>query len=160
MNNNSDQVSINSYEYERLKRLEQTHQELDSADFALKIARGPVTLQPSHNEQVDIEIFSIDFHTVNTYSIHIFGKTYDLSQDLFDKIKDFIDEHLNTLINWSKTQTNSILANDTYIGGHNKTITVKYGQLIINVNGQVQDIEDSYDKLIDSLIEIVTNKNN
>lgn len=147
MNSDSDQGQTTLKEYQRLS----------AADFGIKVHRGAVSLanQPD-NDQIILEIFSVNFDEIDTSSAKIAGKDYLIDQDLFNKIKRFVSDNLDTLINWSKEQTNSVLENNVYIGNTSE-ITVKYGQLIINVNGQVTDVEESCDSFINELRNLIIN---
>ncbi len=145
MNNDSNQSQITLKEY----------QQLISADFGIKVSRGTVSLtNQSDDNQINLEILSVNSNEIDTYSAQIAGKNYPINQDLFSKIQRFISDNLDTLISWAKEQTNAVLENNVHIGNTSK-ITVKYGQLIINVNGQVADIEDVCDDFINALRDLI-----
>lgn len=162
MNDNPEKIYVDKFKYEMLKTQEKENQQFKMADFCIKVYRGAV-LHPSHpnynDERVKIEIFSIDFITLNNYSIQIDGKNYNInSQNLFNKIKKFVRDNIDVLISWSKKQTNSNLDNNAYEGGIGRTIIIKYGQLIININGQVRDIGNLCDEFINELKKLIINE--
>lgn len=147
MNSDSDQGQTTLKEYQRLS----------AADFGIKVHRDAVSLaNQTDNDQISLEIFSVNFDEIDTSSAKIAGKDYLIDQDLFNKIKRFVSDNLDTLISWSKEQTNSVLENNVYIGNTSE-ITVKYGQLIININGQVADIEESCNSFINELRDLIIN---
>lgn len=162
MNTDNEKVMIDKYEYENLKMQDKENQELMFSDFAIKIYRGAV-LHPSHpnynDNRIKMEIFSADFTKLNKYSIQIDGKDYNIrSQNLFNKIKQFVSNNLDILISWSKRQTNENLNNNAYEGGMGSSIQIKYGQLIVNVNGQTMDLREMCNEFIDELKNLVINE--
>lgn len=162
MNNNSEKIYVDKFKYEILEAQEKENQQLTMADFCIKVYSGAV-LPPSHPnynyERVKIEIFSMDFIKINNYSIQIDGKNYNINnQNLFNKIKKFVSDNIDVLISWSKKQTNSNLVNNAYDGGIARTIIIKYGQLIININGQVKDIGNLCDEFINELKNLIINE--
>ena len=50
------------------------------------------------------------------------------------------------------------MSNNLYEGGMGRTIRIKYGQLTINVNGQVMDIGESCDKFINEIVSLIINE--
>ncbi len=134
--NLDDSIKISKHEYELLKKSYEDSYKMQRTDFALIINSGAV-LPGSHsnynNDRVKIEIYDI-----NNHNIEIDGKKYIIkTQVLFNKIKSFIDNNIDLLIDWAKKETNYFLDNNAYDGGKSRNIKVKYGQLLINVNGQV-----------------------
>jgi len=161
VNTDNEKVMINRYEYENLKEQDKENQELMFSDFVVKIYRGAV-LHPSHpnynDNRVKMEIFSADFTKLNKYSIQIDGKDYNIrSQNLFNKIKQFVSDNLDILISWSKRQTNENLNNNAFDGGIGSSIQIKYGQLIVNVNGQTMDLQEMCNRFIDELKNLIIN---
>lgn len=159
MNSNNEKIIVDKYEYEGLKKANIENQELMTSDFAIKIYRGSV-LHPSHpkynNNRIKIEMFSVDFAKLNKYSIQIDGKDYKIrSQNFFNKIKRFVSNNLDILISWSKKQTNENLNNNAFEGGIGSSIQIKYGQLIVNVNGQTMDLRERCNEFIDELIKLI-----
>lgn len=131
-------------------------------DFVLKIYRGgmiPKDHPNFNNHRVEIEIYGSMLDEAKDSKIEIEGKSYILkSQNLLNKIKDYVRKNLEILINWSIHQNNLNLDNNSYEGGMERTIRIKYGQLIINVNGQVRDIGDSCDKFINEIVSLIENE--
>ena len=67
---------------------------------------------------------------------------------------------MNVLIDWSKKETRAFLDENAYEGGTSKTIIVKYGQLLITVDGQVQgDIGENVGLFINYLEELLIKGN-
>ena len=80
------------------------------------------------------------------------------SQNLLNKIKDFITSNLDILIKWSKHQNHYNIDCNAYDGGVARTIKVKYGQLTILVNGQVRDIGQQCDEFIEKVVTLIVNE--
>lgn len=162
VNTDNEKVTISRYEYENLTEQEKENQELMFSDFAIKIYRGAVipSGHPNYNDdRIKIEIFSVDFTNLNKYSIQIDGKDYNIkSPILFNKIKRFVSDNLDALISWSKRQTNENLNNNAFEGGIASSIQIKYGQLIVNVNGQTMDLEEMCNRFIDELKNLIINE--
>ncbi len=156
--NNEEQITIDKYEYECLKMYEKEFKDFYYADFGLKVSSGAVLSpeNPYYNVgRVEIEIFNVE-----KYSIQIEGKDYNIkSQEHFDKIKQFISDNLETLINYSKIQDRNYMNSHAYEGGVGSSIEVKYGQLIINIDGQVKgEIGDFCEQFIEQLKNIILNE--
>lgn len=159
MNTNDEKVMIDKYEYEDLKKQDNEYRELMSSDFAIKVYRGAV-LHPNHpnynNNRIEMKMFSMDFTTLNNYFIQIDGKEYNIkSQNLFNKIKQFVVDNLDVLISCSKSQTNKKLDENAYEGGVASSILIKYGQLVININGQTTDLREICNQFIDELKKMI-----
>lgn len=153
--NSNDNVTVSKDEYEMLKKFEEETLKIQRCDFALIVNSGAVlpTTHPNYNNgRIKIEIFDI-----NNNDIEIDGKPYTIkTQVLFNKIKSFISDNLNVLVDWSKKETNFYLDNNAYEGGKSKNIKVKYGQLLINVDGQVTgDLGKNVDEFINYLKELI-----
>lgn len=153
----NDNISVSKREYERLRRLEDENIKIKRCDFALIIDSGlvlPITHPNYNNDRVKIEIFNI-----NNHNIEIDGIKYTIkTQVLFDKIKSFVDKNLDLLIDWSKKETNSFLDNNAYDGGKSRDIQVKYGQLLISVNGQVSgELGMRVEEFINAIKELIKN---
>lgn len=153
--NLNDNVTLSKDEYEMLKKFEEETLKIQRCDFALIVNSGAVlpTTNPNYNNgRIKIEIFDI-----NNNNIEIDGKKYNIkTQVLFNKIKAFINDNLNLLVDWSKKETNFYLDNNAYEGGKSKNIKVKYGQLLINVDGQVTgDLGKNVDEFINYLKELI-----
>lgn len=152
--NTSESVTINKNEYENLKTYEKELNDFEFYDFVLYLTRGSVVPQinPNYNKnRVNIKIFNQE-----KYSIYIDGREYNIkSIQLFNKIKKVVSDNLNILINWSIRQNKFNLDNNAYDGGTARSIKIKYGNLIINVNGQVHDIGNSCDEFIEEIKQLI-----
>jgi len=148
-------VEIDKNEYDILKKLEQEYMDFEFVDFAIKLYSGSVIPinHPNYNDdRIDIEIFGLD-----KYSININGQKYNInSQQLFNKIKSFVTNNLDTLIKCSKAQNNLYLNSNSYEGGNSSYIKIKYGQLIIYINGQVSgNIGNFCEQFIDIVKKLI-----
>ncbi len=152
---NEEQITISKFEYNLLKEKE----EEQYYDFVLKIYRGAVSY--NNKNKTKIEIFG-DHFAISESNIQIDGTSYNLNnQQMFNDIVFAINQKLNTLINWSIKQTKINLDKNSYEGGVNRLITVKYGNLTIFVNGQTRDIGNDCDEFINEIINIIEKyKNN
>lgn len=132
-------------------------------DFMLKLYRGAVIPKESpnfNNNRVEIEIYSSILEEIENCKIKINGKDYKIkSQNLLNKIKGFVTDNLDVLINWSKHQNHYNLDCNAYDGGVARTIKVKYGQLTILVNGQVRDIGQQCDDFIEKVVTLILSEN-
>lgn len=128
-------------------------------DFILKLYSGVVTIKENGTGIIDIAIYSDDFIKAKKYSIKIDGKEYSIkNQNLFNKIKQFVTDNLDILISWAKKQTNYYLDSNVYEGGKARNIKVKYGQLILNVNGQNREFGSLCDEFINEIVNIIINE--
>lgn len=155
LENSNDTVILSKEEYEKLKRFEGETLKIQKCDFALIVNSGaalPTTHPNYNNGRIKIEIFDI-----NNNNIEIDGKKYNIkTQVLFNKIKDFIRDNLNVLIDWSKKETNFYLNSNVYEDGNSKNIKVKYGQLLINVDGQITgNLGKNIDEFINCLKDLI-----
>lgn len=153
--NLNDNVILSKHEYEMLKLFEEEALKMQRCDFALIVNSSavlPITHPNYNNGRIKIEIFDI-----NNNNIEIDEKQYTIkTQVLFNKIKAFISNNLDALVDWSKKETNFYLDNNAYEGGKIKNIKVKYGQLLINVDGQVTgDLGKNVDEFINYLKELI-----
>lgn len=141
---------------------EEYYKREEYSDFALKLYRGGIIPKDHpnfNNHRVEIEIYGSMLDEAKDSKIEIEGKIYTLkSQNLLNKIKEYVRKNLETLINWSIHQNNLNLDNNAYEGGMGRSIRIKYGQLIINVNGQVRDIGDSCDQFINEIVSLIENE--
>lgn len=128
-------------------------------DFMLKLYRGAVVSKENpnfNNGRVEIEIYNSILDEIGDYKININGKEYKIkNQNLLNKIKEFVTDNLDILINWSKHQNHYNIDCNAYDGGVARTIKVKYGQLTILVNGQVRDIGQQCDEFIEKAVTII-----
>lgn len=128
-------------------------------DFILKLYSGVVTIKENGTGIIDIAIYSDDFIKAKKYSIKIDGKEYSIkNQNLFNKIKQFVTDNLDILISWAKKQTNYYLDSNVYEGGKARNIKVKYGQLILNINGQNREFGSLCDEFINEIVNIIINE--
>lgn len=128
---------------------------LQATDFYLKVYSGVVSYNNSKN--ILIEIFD-----VNNFNINIEETKIEvISQQLYNKIKSFVRDNLNALIDCSIAETKYYLDRNMYDGGVSKNITVKWGGLLANVNGQVNgNIKTFVDDFIDHLKTLILNEGN
>lgn len=128
-------------------------------DFMIKLYRGAVIPMDNphyNNHRVEIAIYSSKLDEIEGYKAQIEGKDYNIkSQNLLNKIKGFVNDNLDTLINWSLHQNRFNLDENAYEGGIGRSIRIKYGQLTIFVNGQVRDIGELCDKFIDKIVSLI-----
>lgn len=104
---------------------------------------------------VDIKILSKD-----NYHIKIYGKTYELSENMLKEIKDFVTKNLENLIRYSLSQDKEYLKNNYLLGGTASTyIQIKYGNLIIKLEGQViGEIKEYCNNFKDKVVDIIIRK--
>lgn len=124
---------------------------MKNVDFGVKVYKGTVSpINNSNNTEIEI-------YDENNFNIKIEGKNYNiLSKQLIEKIKGFIGDNLNTLIEYSKLESNSFLDDYAYDGGVSRSIEVKWGQLLINIDGQVKGNIGSFaEKFIDYLKDLI-----
>lgn len=105
---------------------------------------------------VDIKILSKD-----NYHIKIYEKTYELSDNMLKEIKDFVTKNLENLIRYSLSQDKEYLKNNYLLGGTASTyIQIKYGNLIIKLEGQVVgEIKEYCNNFKEKVVDIITRKN-
>lgn len=153
-NNEPEIIEIPKQEYEALKKIREEIRNYELSDFAIKLLKGPVVSSKTSDyekNRIYIEIFDRD-----EYTISIYGEKYDInSQYLFNKIKNYIQTNLNTLIDCSIRQNRINLDENAYEGGVSRYIKVKYGNLIININGQVSDIGNLCDDFIETIKKMI-----
>mgnify|MGYP003571365678 CR=1 FL=1 len=157
---NSNNVILSKLEYDRLRKFEDETLKIKRCDFALIINSGAVmpVLHPNYNkDRIKIAIFGI-----NDCDITIDGNRYIIkTQILFNKIKSLVDDNLDSLIDWSKKETNDFLNNNAYDGGISRNIKIKYGQLLININGQVSGEIGKYaEEFINTAKQLIVDESN
>lgn len=156
--NLNEMISISKREYEYMKKIYDDFCKSYNNDFSLKISKGLIVPKgnPNYfNGRVDIEIYN-----ENTYSIQIEGKTYTIDSKIFNEIKQIVDGNIDKLIYFSKIETKQFLMENAYEGGAPTSITLKYGQLTININGQVfGEIGDFCNEFKDKIINLILNNN-
>lgn len=105
---------------------------------------------------VDIKILSKD-----NYHIKIDGETYELNDNMLKEIKEFVTKDLETLIRYSLSQDKEYLKNNYLLGGTASTyIQIKYGNLIIKLEGQVVgEIKEYCNNFKEKVVDIITRKN-
>lgn len=157
---NNEEVKISKNEYESLKRCEEKYLKMQRCDFALIVNSGsvlPIMHPDYNNDRIKIEIYNVENNNVE-----IDGKNHNINtQVLFNKIKVFVEDKLDELIDWSKKETNQFLDNNSYEGGKSTNIEIKYGQLLIKVNGQVTgELKSQIDDFINELKKLIVNESN
>lgn len=139
-----------------MKDFVEKKQKLDRADFAIDLFLGvPVPeYHPKYNEwRTSLEIYSYDFKTPSQFEVSIEGQEFNDRQDLFVKIKSIVEENLNQLIKISKEQTNEVIINDSIEGG-SCNLTIKYGQLLIHIDGNVAGANYKVNKFVRKILNL------
>lgn len=156
--NLNEMISISKREYEYMKKIYDDFCKSYNNDFSLKIRKGLIVPKgnPNYfNGRVDIEIYN-----ENAYSIQIEGKAYTIDSKIFNEIKQIVEGNIDKLIQFSKIETKQFLMENAYEGGAPTSITLKYGQLTININGQVLgEIGDFCNEFKDKIINLILNNN-
>ncbi len=149
-NINNEKVMIDKYEYEDFIQ----YDELLNMDFAIKIFDGGTNIRV--NPKIDISIYSHD-----KYDIQIDGvEHYIKSITLFNKIKKLIDDNFDTLVLFSKIETKQFISKNILLGC-SRNITIKYGQLMININGAVNgNIGNFCNDFIDEIKKLIIDEGN
>ena len=132
----------------------QSNLNMQNTDFGVRVYSGSVS---NNSKKIEIEIYD-----ENHFDIKIEDKRFEsLSKQLINKIKDFIRDNLTSLIECSKRETNSYLDNNAYDGGIARNITVKWGRLLINIDGQVNgNIGEFTNDFINHLKELIIKEGN
>lgn len=132
----------------------QSNLNMQNTDFGVKVYSGSVS---NNSKNTEIEIYN-----ENNFDIKIEDKRFEvLSKQLINEIRDFIRDNLTSLIECSKRETNSYLDNNAYDGGGTRNITVKWGRLLINIDGQVNgDIGEFTNDFINHLKELIIKEGN
>jgi len=148
VNIDNENVMIDKYEYEDIKQ----YVDLLNEDFAIKIYDGGTSMRL--NKDTEISIYSY-----NRYNIQIDGKEYHIkSITLFNKIKKLINDNFDTLVLFSKIETKEFISKDILIGC-SRNITIKYGQLLININGAINGNVGNFCKeFIDEIKKLIINE--
>ncbi len=148
MNIDNENITMDKYEYEDIKQ----YVDLLNEDFAIKIYDGGTSTRL--NIYTEISIYSYD-----KYNIKIDGKDYHIkSITLFNKIKKLINDNFETLILYSKIETKEFISKDILIGC-SRNITIKYGQLLININGAINgNIGNFCKEFIDEIKKLIINE--
>lgn len=156
--NINEMISVEKKEYDFIKEISDDYIKLLKSDFLLKIKKGlilPKEHPNYYNGRINIEIYN-----ENTYSIQIEGKNYSISSVIFSKIKELVENYVEKLIYFSKLETNQYLMENAYEGGSPGSITLKYGQLIIHLNGQVfGEVSDLCIEIINKITDLILNNN-
>lgn len=151
---NNDFVKISKDYLDLLKEEEEelNFYEAQDSDFKIII----VSSLKLTETVVDIKILSKD-----NYFIKIDGETYKLNDNMLKEIKNLVAKNLETLIRFSLSQDREYLANNYLLGSSVSTyIQIKYGNLIIKLEGQVKgEIEEYCNNFKDKVVDIITRKN-
>ena len=155
-----DKITIAKKEYEHLKYCQEDLYKIEefispSNDFSIKLESGsvlPMTHPNYYNNRIDIEILDI-----KKYSIKIEKEEYRINFEVLRKIKEFINKNIEILIKYSLSQNKKFLLNNSLVGG-TRTITIKYGKLIISIDGQVTgEIGEFCKNFINEIKDIIIN---
>lgn len=148
MNTDNEKIMIDKYEYEDFKK----YDDLLSLDFAIKIYDGGTNA--SLNTGTEISIYSYD-----KYNIQIEGKEHHIkSITLFNKIKKLISDNFDTLVLFSKMETKEFISKNMLIGCR-RNITIKYGQLLISINGAINgNIGNFCKEFIEEIKKLIINE--
>lgn len=148
VNLNNEKVTIDKYEYEDIKQ----YVDLLKEDFYIKIYDGGTSTRL--NIDTEISIYSYD-----KYNILIDGKKYHIkSITLFNKIKKLINDNFDTLVLFSKIETKEFISKNMLFGC-NRNIIIRYGQLLININGAINGNVGNFCKdFIDEIKKIIINE--
>lgn len=151
-----DIVTLSENEYEFLKQIHDDFMHLYRNDFVLKIRRG--LMLSKNNDNYLEDMVDIDICNEKSYNIQIAGKNYSIDNTVFNEIKKIVESNLDKLILYSKLETTNYLANNSFDGGCPTFITLKYGQLTININGQVRsEIGIFCNQFKDEIISLILN---
>ena len=150
MNTDNEKVMIDKYEYEYEDFKE--YDDLLSLDFAIKIYDGGTNA--SLNTGTEISIYSYD-----KYNIQIEGKEHHIkSITLFNKIKKLISDNFDTLVLFSKMETKEFISKNMLIGC-SRNVTIKYGQLLISINGAINGNVGNFCKeFIEEIKKLIINE--
>ena len=147
-------------DYDEDDELLEIYEKEELSDYFVKIYRGLVLPlnHPSYNDgRVEIEIYDRMYNENSDYKIEINGQHYKMNQIIFDKIKTYVDENIRTLIDLSIDETTDFLRKNGYYGGISRSIRIKYGQLLVSLDGQAYIYDEKVNKVIEDIIEIITN---
>lgn len=125
-----------------------------------KIRKGLIVSKENpkyNNGRICIEIYD-----EYTYLIQTEGKNYSIKNvNTFTKIKNVVENYIEKLIYYSKLETKQYLLENAYEVGVPTGITVKYGQLTINLNGQgFGEIEDFCSQFQKEIVDLILNESN
>ena len=157
--NLNETINISKSEYNHMKEVYDNFCKLYNNDFFIKIKKGlilPKEHQNYYNGRVNIEIYD-----ENMYSIQIEGRTYSINNNIFNEIKKVVEQYIEKMIFYSKIETQQFLLENSLEGGSPGSIFVKYGQLMINLNGQVLgEVGNLCSEIIDKIISLIINNTN
>ena len=134
---------------------------LDGNRFVLKIFDcGSLTSDDSNSDQdkTEIEIISRDKFHITAHNITINGKKYNFNSiQLFNKVKELIYDNFDSMISLSRRSVDD--NKFTSLTSRKKIITLKYEDLIINIDGSIKDgREEFYKEFIDYIKKLVVNE--
>ena len=147
-------------DYDEDDELLEIYEKEGLSDYFIKLYRGLVLPldHPSYNDdRVEIEIYDREYNENGDYKIKIDGQQYKMNQIIFDKIKTYIDENIRMLIDLSIAETTDFLRKNGYYGGISGSIRIKYGQLLVSLDGQAYIYDEKVNKVIEDIIDIITN---
>ena len=157
--NLNETINISKNEYTSMKEVYDKYCKLYNNDFVIKIKKG--LIRPKDHPNYYNGIIDVEIYNENTYSIQIEDKTYSINNNILNEIKKVIEQHIEKMIFYSKIETKQFLLENAIEGGSPGSIFVKYGQLMIDLNGQVfGEIGILCSEIIDKIISLIINNNN
>lgn len=122
-------------------------------DFFLQIYNGDILfLERGYKTIVAIK-------NEDDYYINFEGTKYEINQEILSNIKKRIEDNLDVLIKYSKMQTFDYLTENAPDGGMALSIHIKFGGLVINLNGNVVgEIGNACEGFIEMIREIVLSR--
>ncbi len=158
--NLNETINVSKSEYDYMKQIHDDYIKSYNYDFFVKIRKGLIV--PKENPNYNNGRICIEIYDEYTYLIQIEGKNYSIKNvNTFAKIKNVVENYIEKLIYYSKLETKQYLLENAYEGGAPTGITVKYGQLIINLNGQVfGEIGDFCSQFQKEIVDLILNESN
>lgn len=158
--NLNETINVRKSEYDYMKQIYTNYIKSCHCDFFVKIRAGLIV--PKENPNYNIGRVCIEIYNEDTYLIQIEGKNYSIKNvNTFTKIKNVVENYMEKLIYYAKLETRQYVLENAYEGGAPTSITVKYGQLTINLNGQVfGEIGDFCSQFQKEIVDLILNESN
>jgi len=120
-------------------------------DFLIQIYEGDMLFPDQRGYSVLLKI-----KKANDYFIDFEGTRYEINQDIFDNLKILVKGYLEELVKYSAMQTCEYLMENVPEGGNSLYIHIKYGSLIIKLNGNVKgEIKDFCKEFLEKVKEAI-----